>query len=74
VAHAITTPCHASSTAAQVADGADLYGKRAIVIGRVRGSGSGIGIATARALATREVRLRSPSAADLGREIDQVGM
>jgi NAD(P)-dependent dehydrogenase (short-subunit alcohol dehydrogenase family) len=57
-----------------VADGADLYGKRAIVTGRVRGSGSGIGIATARALATREVRLRSPSAADLGREIDQVGM
>ncbi len=43
----ITTPFGAESTAAEVLDGVDLAGKRAIVTG----GGSGIGIETARALA-----------------------
>ena len=45
----ITTPFDASSTAAQVADGLDLHGKRAVVTG----SSSGIGVETARALAAQ---------------------
>jgi NAD(P)-dependent dehydrogenase (short-subunit alcohol dehydrogenase family) len=43
----ITTPFGAESTAAQVADGVDLGGKRAVVTG----AASGIGVETARALA-----------------------
>src|ERR1700723_1207266 len=43
----ITTPFGAESTAAEVVDGIDLTGRRAIVTG----GGSGIGIETARALA-----------------------
>jgi NAD(P)-dependent dehydrogenase (short-subunit alcohol dehydrogenase family) len=43
----ITTPFHAESTAAEVVDGIDLTGRRAIVTG----GASGIGIETARALA-----------------------
>jgi NAD(P)-dependent dehydrogenase (short-subunit alcohol dehydrogenase family) len=43
----ITTPFHAGSTAAEVVDGIDLTGRRAIVTG----GASGIGIETARALA-----------------------
>ncbi|MFC4529912.1 SDR family NAD(P)-dependent oxidoreductase [Sphaerisporangium dianthi] len=43
----ITTPFSASSTAAQVVDGIDLTGRRAIVTG----GASGIGVETARALA-----------------------
>jgi hypothetical protein len=45
----ITTPFDASSTAAQVADGLDLHGKRAVVTG----SSSGISVETARALAAQ---------------------
>jgi 3-oxoacyl-ACP reductase-like protein len=54
----ITTPFDASSTAAQVADGLDLHGKRAVVTG----SSSGIGVETARALAAQgaEVNPRRP--------------
>jgi NAD(P)-dependent dehydrogenase (short-subunit alcohol dehydrogenase family) len=44
----ITTPFTARSTAAEVLDGVDLTGRRAIVTG----GASGIGIETARALAT----------------------
>ena len=58
----ITTPFGFHSTAAQVADGIDLYGKRAIVTG----GSSGIGVETARALTGRgaEVTLavRDPAA------------
>ncbi|MET8156545.1 SDR family NAD(P)-dependent oxidoreductase [Sphaerisporangium sp. NPDC005289] len=43
----ITTPFNAASTAAEVVDGVDLTGRRAIVTG----GASGIGIETARALA-----------------------
>ena len=43
----ITTPFGAESTAAEVVEGIDLTGKRAIVTG----AASGIGIETARALA-----------------------
>jgi NAD(P)-dependent dehydrogenase (short-subunit alcohol dehydrogenase family) len=43
----ITTPFHAESAAAEVVDGIDLTGRRAIVTG----GASGIGIETARALA-----------------------
>src|SRR3954453_20694572 len=43
----ITTPFGAESTAAEVIDGIDLTGKRAIVTG----ASSGIGVETARALA-----------------------
>src|ERR1700727_3940987 len=43
----ITTPFTAESTAAEVVDGIDLTGRRAIVTG----GASGIGIETARALA-----------------------
>ena len=43
----ITTPFGAESTAAEVVEGIDLSGKRAIVTG----AASGIGIETARALA-----------------------
>lgn len=43
----ITTPFHARSTAAQVVEGIDLSGRRAIVTG----GSSGIGVETARALA-----------------------
>src|ERR1700755_1440637 len=43
----ITTPFGAASTAAEVIDGTDLTGKRAVVTG----GASGIGIETARALA-----------------------
>jgi NAD(P)-dependent dehydrogenase (short-subunit alcohol dehydrogenase family) len=43
----ITTPFGATSTAAEVADGTDLTGKRAVVTG----GASGIGVETARALA-----------------------
>ena len=43
----LTTPFTASSTAAEVTEGVDLHGRRAIVTG----GSSGIGIATARALA-----------------------
>ena len=44
----ITTPFNAESTAAEVIDGIDLTGRRAIVTG----AASGIGVETARALAT----------------------
>jgi len=43
----ITTPFSFESTAAEVADGVDLTGKRAVVTG----ASSGIGVETARALA-----------------------
>jgi NAD(P)-dependent dehydrogenase (short-subunit alcohol dehydrogenase family) len=43
-----TTPFHARSTAAEVIDGVDLYGKRAVVTG----GASGIGLETSRALAS----------------------
>ncbi|NUT93001.1 MAG: oxidoreductase, partial [Saccharothrix sp.] len=43
----ITTPFTAESTAAEVAAGVDLTGKRAVVTG----GASGIGVETARALA-----------------------
>ena len=43
----ITTPLGAASTAAEVVDGSDLTGRRAIVTG----GASGLGIETARALA-----------------------
>src|ERR1700754_4403622 len=43
----ITTPFGATSTAAEVIDGIDLTGKRAVVTG----GASGIGVETARALA-----------------------
>jgi NAD(P)-dependent dehydrogenase (short-subunit alcohol dehydrogenase family) len=60
----ITTPFTAESTAAEVADGVDLTGRRAIVTG----GSSGIGIETARALAGAgaEVTLavRNPEAGD----------
>jgi NAD(P)-dependent dehydrogenase (short-subunit alcohol dehydrogenase family) len=45
---AVTTPFNAASTAAEVVEGIDLGGKRAIVTG----GASGIGIETARALAS----------------------
>src|SRR3954452_1394359 len=44
----ITTPFGATTTAADVIDGVDLTGKRAIVTG----AASGIGVETARALAS----------------------
>ena len=47
VHHLVTTPFDFDSTAAEVVDGIDLTGKRAIVTG----ASSGIGIETARALA-----------------------
>jgi hypothetical protein len=48
----ITTPFDAWSTAAQVADGLDLHGKRAVVTG----SSSGIGVETAAPWPHREPR------------------
>jgi NAD(P)-dependent dehydrogenase (short-subunit alcohol dehydrogenase family) len=60
----ITTPFGAQSTAAEVIEGADLTGRRAIVTG----GASGIGVETARALASAgaEVTLavRNPRAGD----------
>jgi hypothetical protein len=50
----ITTPFGFETTAAEVIDGIDLTGKRAIVTG----GSSGIGIETARALAAAAPRLR----------------
>ncbi len=44
----ITTPFGATSTAAEVIDGVDLTGRRAVVTG----GASGIGLETARALAS----------------------
>jgi NAD(P)-dependent dehydrogenase (short-subunit alcohol dehydrogenase family) len=67
----ITTPFGFSSTAAEVIDGVDLTGKRAIVTG----ASSGIGIETARALAdagaevtlaVRDVAAGERVAADIG--------
>ena len=67
----ITTPFGASSTAAEVIDGIDLSGKRAIVTG----AASGIGVETARALvaagadvtlAVRDVEAGHRVAADIG--------
>jgi NAD(P)-dependent dehydrogenase (short-subunit alcohol dehydrogenase family) len=66
----ITTPFGADSTAAEVANGIDLTGKRAIVTG----SSSGIGVETARALASagaevtlavRNTRAGAEAAADI---------
>jgi NAD(P)-dependent dehydrogenase (short-subunit alcohol dehydrogenase family) len=68
----ITTPFHATSTAAEVARGIDLAGKRAVVTG----GASGIGVETARALASagaevvlavRDVAAGSRVAADITR-------
>jgi hypothetical protein len=55
----ITTPFGFRSTAAEVAAGIDLTGKRAVVTG----ASSGIGIETARALAGAgaQVTLQAPS-------------
>lgn len=67
----ITTPFGAESTAAEVIDGVDLTGKRAIVTG----AASGIGVETARALvnagaevtlAVRDVEAGRRVAADIG--------
>ena len=49
VSERITTPFGATSTAAEVLDGVDLTGRRAVVTG----GASGIGVETARALAGR---------------------
>jgi NAD(P)-dependent dehydrogenase (short-subunit alcohol dehydrogenase family) len=49
VSERITTPFGATSTAAEVLDGVDLTGRRAVVTG----GASGIGVETARALAAR---------------------
>ena len=49
VSERFTTPFGATSTAAEVLDGVDLAGRRAVVTG----GASGIGVETARALATR---------------------
>jgi NAD(P)-dependent dehydrogenase (short-subunit alcohol dehydrogenase family) len=66
----ITTPFGSESTAAEVAEGVDLFGKRAIVTG----AASGIGVETARALAgagaevtlaVRDVEAGERTAADI---------
>ena len=68
----LTTPFGFDSTAAEVLDGVDLSGKRAVVTG----AASGIGIETARALAgagaavtlaVRDVARGSEVAADISR-------
>jgi NAD(P)-dependent dehydrogenase (short-subunit alcohol dehydrogenase family) len=70
----ITTPFTSSSTAAQVIDGIDLSGRRAIVTG----GSSGIGIETARILAhagadvtiaVRDFAAGEKTAADIGRDV-----